>query len=63
MTTCVLIRNPASRGCLDAATLAQAVDVLRRGGWDVSVAETKHVGHATEIARDGLKVEVPFREA
>jgi YegS/Rv2252/BmrU family lipid kinase len=48
----MVIRNPASRGRLDAATLAQALDVLRRGGWDVSLAETAHEGQATGIARD-----------
>jgi YegS/Rv2252/BmrU family lipid kinase len=52
MTTCVVIRNPASRGALDTVTLSKAVDVLQRAGWDVTIAETERIGHATEFARD-----------
>jgi YegS/Rv2252/BmrU family lipid kinase len=48
----MVVRNPASRGRLDAAALAQAIEVLRRGGWDVTVVETEREGHAIDIARD-----------
>ena len=55
MTTCVLIRNPAARHRLDDVALAAAIDVLRSGGWDVTLAETAREGHATEIARDAAE--------
>lgn len=52
MTTCALIRNPASRGRLDAATLASVIDLVRAAGWEVTLAETERAGHATALARE-----------
>lgn len=51
MTTCLVIRNPASRRTLDDRRLSTAIDVARAAGWDVSVASTEQEAHATELAR------------
>ena len=52
MTTCLVIRNPASRRTLDDKRLNAALDVARAAGWDVSLASTEQEGHATELTRD-----------
>ncbi len=52
MTTCLVIRNPASRRSLDERRLNAALKVARADGWDVTVATTEQENHATELARD-----------
>lgn len=52
MTTCVVIRNPASRRSLGEQRLNAALAVARSAGWDMTVAATERENHATEIARD-----------
>ncbi len=52
VTTCVLIRNPASRRSLDEMRLARAVAIAREAGWNITATATDREGHATEIARD-----------
>ncbi len=52
MTTCLVIRNPASRRSLDEGRLDAALAVARSAGWNVTVAATERETHATEIARD-----------
>jgi diacylglycerol kinase (ATP) len=52
MTTCLVIRNPASRNVATPERLGAALQVARDAGWAVELAATEHGGHATEIARD-----------
>jgi YegS/Rv2252/BmrU family lipid kinase len=52
MTTCLVIRNPASRRSLDERRLNAALDIARAAGWDVTIATTQQENHATELARD-----------
>ena len=52
MTTCLVIRNPASRRSLDERRLNAALDIARAAGWDVTIATTAQENHATELARD-----------
>lgn len=48
-----LIANPKSgRGGVD---LSQAITILRANGWEVTLFQKLHGGHATELARDAVK--------
>src|SRR5512146_3296603 len=51
MTTCVVVRNPASRRRLSAARLGVALDEARAAGWHVDVVQTARDGDGTELAR------------
>ncbi|TAK55616.1 MAG: diacylglycerol kinase family lipid kinase, partial [Dehalococcoidia bacterium] len=51
MTTCVVVRNPASRRRLSAARLGEALDEARAAGWHVDVVQTTRDGDGTELAR------------
>lgn len=50
-TTCVLIRNPASRQALDDATLSRVLEEAARSGWQVDPCFAEFPGHTTELAR------------
>lgn len=52
MTTCLVIRNPASRRSLDDRRLDAAIGVARDAGWDVAISSTAQENHATDLARD-----------
>lgn len=52
MTTCLIIRNPASRHSLDERRLNAALEIARAAGWDLRAATTEQENHATELARD-----------
>lgn len=45
-----LIVNPAARGLPSQRSLAEALDWLRRRGWQVAVEATQGPGHATSLA-------------
>ncbi len=51
-TSCVLVRNPASRSGLDASALAAVVAWAENAGWHVTCETTAGSGHATELARE-----------
>ena len=55
MTTCVLIHNPASRSTLRPERMAQVLELLRTGGWDVTYRPTERAGHATALAREAAE--------
>lgn len=52
MTTCLLIRNPASRHSIPAERLAGVLACARDAGWQIDHVSTERNGQATEIARD-----------
>jgi YegS/Rv2252/BmrU family lipid kinase len=52
MTTCLLIRNPASRHSIPAERLQAVLARAREAGWQIEHVSTERHGQATEIARD-----------
>ncbi|HYM14886.1 MAG TPA: diacylglycerol kinase family protein [Dehalococcoidia bacterium] len=52
MTTCLIIRNPASRLSIPTSRLEAVLAHARAAGWETGHVSTDRHGHATEIARD-----------
>ncbi len=52
MTTCLLIRNPASRHSIPTERLDAVLARARDAGWQIDHVSTERNGQATEIARD-----------